>query len=116
AGPELSDELEAAEREVERLARLLTTLLTLGRGGERPPPRAGASPAGRGGDLPTPGAVVSLADQVEQAAQRWNDRAAQTGHELAVDCRENTFARASAEDLASVRDNLIENAVTSASA
>jgi signal transduction histidine kinase len=95
AGPELSGELEAAEREVERLARLLTTLLTLAREGDRP----------------TTGAVVSLADQVEQAAERWSDRAAQTGHELVVDCRENTFARASAEDLAIVLDNLIENAL-----
>src|SRR5215510_3845808 len=37
AGPELAAELEAAEREVERLARLLTTLLALAREGDRPP-------------------------------------------------------------------------------
>ena len=95
AGSELSDELEAAEREVERLARLLTTLLTLAREGDRP----------------ATGTVVSLADQVEQAVERWNDRAAQTGHELFVDCRENAYARASAEDLAIVLDNMIENAL-----
>ena len=39
AGPELADELDAAEREVERLASLLTGLLTLAREGDRPSAR-----------------------------------------------------------------------------
>jgi signal transduction histidine kinase len=95
AGPELADELEAAEREIERLARLLTTLLALAREGDRP----------------VTGTVVSLADQVEQAAERWTDRAAQTGHELVTDRRPNALVRASVEDLAIVLDNLIENAL-----
>jgi two-component system, OmpR family, sensor kinase len=95
AGPELAAELEAAEREVERLARLLTALLTLAREGDRPPAQA----------------TVSLAAAVEQARERWADRAAQSDHELVVDCRGDSFARVSEEDLAIVLDNLIENAL-----
>jgi two-component system, OmpR family, sensor kinase len=95
AGPELAVELEAAEREVERLARLLTALLTLAREGDRPPARA----------------AVSLGAGVEQAYERWSDRAAQTGHNLVVDCRDGAVARVSEEDLAIVLDNLIENAL-----
>jgi signal transduction histidine kinase len=94
AGPELAAELEAAEREVERLARLLTALLTLAREGDRP--AAGAS--------------VSLGAAVEHACDRWADRAAQGGHRLVTDCRDEV-AQASEEDLAIVLDNLIENAL-----
>jgi signal transduction histidine kinase len=95
AGSELAGELEAAEREVERLARLLSALLTLAREGERPPARA----------------TVSLADGIERAGERWSERAAQTDHELVIDCRDAGPARASEEDLAIVLDNLIENAL-----
>ncbi len=94
AGPELAAELEAAEREVARLARLLTTLLALAREGDRPAPRP-----------------VVLAEAAGEARERWSDRAAQTGHELELDCRENAVALASEEDVAIVLDNLIENAL-----
>jgi signal transduction histidine kinase len=95
AGPELAAELEAAEQEVRRLARLLTALLTLAREGDRPPPRS----------------AVSLGDAVEQAAERWADRARSGGHELSAVCREDAVAGASPEDLAIILDNLIENAL-----
>jgi len=95
AGPELAAELEAAEREVERLARLLTALLTLAREGDRPPSRS----------------TVSLGAAVEQAQERWDDRAARGGHRLVTDCRNEAVAAASDEDLAIVLDNLIENAL-----
>jgi signal transduction histidine kinase len=95
AGPELGAELEAAEQEVQRLARLLTTLLTLAREGYRPPARA----------------TVSLSAAVEQAEERWSDRARSTGHELTTVCRAEAVARASEEDIAIVLDNLIENAL-----
>jgi two-component system, OmpR family, sensor kinase len=95
AGPELGAELEAAEQEVQRLAQLLTTLLTLAREGDRPPARA----------------TVSLADAVEEAGERWAGRARSTGHELTTVCREGAVARVSQEDLAIVLDNLIENAL-----
>ncbi|HEV3479745.1 MAG TPA: ATP-binding protein [Gaiellaceae bacterium] len=95
AGPELAAELEAAEREVERLARLLTALLTLAREGDRP----------------AAAAAVSLGAAVEHARERWTERAEQGGHRLVTDCRDDAVARASDEDLAIVLDNLIENAL-----
>jgi two-component system, OmpR family, sensor kinase len=95
AGPELASELEAAEREVERLARLLAALLTLAREGDRPPAAA----------------TVSLPAAVEQACERWGERAARGGHRLVAECRTEALAAASEEDLAIVLDNLIENAL-----
>jgi signal transduction histidine kinase len=95
AGPELGAELEAAEQEVQRLARLLTSLLTLAREGDRPPARA----------------TVSLVGSVEQAEARWGDRARSSGHELITICRGDAVARASEEDIAIILDNLIENAL-----
>jgi signal transduction histidine kinase len=95
AGPELASELEAAEQEVERLARLLTALLTLAREGDRP--AAAMS--------------VSLATAVEQACGRWGERAAHGDHRLVAECRTEALAAVSEEDLAIVLDNLIENAL-----
>ncbi len=96
AGPELAEELDAAEREVDRLARLLTALLTLAREGDRPPARQ----------------AVSVSEVLERAKERWDERAAQTGHRLALDCRHPGLAAAvSEEDLAIVVDNLVENAL-----
>lgn len=95
AGPELADELEAAEREVERLARLLTALLTLAREGDRPPARE----------------AVAVGESLERARERWEERAAQAGHRLDLDCRDPGLAAVSEEDLAIVVDNLVENAL-----
>jgi two-component system, OmpR family, sensor kinase len=95
AGPELAGELDAAEQEVQRLARLLTALLTLAREGDRPPP----------------GAAVSLGDAVGQAEERWADRARASAHELVTICDADALARASEDDLAIILDNLIENAL-----
>ena len=95
AGPELGAELEAAEQEVQRLARLLTSLLTLAREGDRPPARA----------------TVSLTGAVEHAEERWSERARSSGHELTTVCRGDAVARASEEDIAIILDNLIENAL-----
>jgi signal transduction histidine kinase len=95
AGPELADELDAAEREVERLARLLTALLTLAREGDRPPARQ----------------AVSVAEALERALERWEERATQSLHRLELDCRDPAVASVSEEDLAIVLDNLVENAL-----
>lgn len=95
AGPELADELDAAEREVERLARLLTALLTLAREGDRPPARE----------------AISVADALERASERWNEPAARGGHRLELECRDPGVAAVSEEDLAIVLDNLVENAL-----
>jgi two-component system, OmpR family, sensor kinase len=95
AGPALGPELEAAEQEVQRLAQLLTALLTLAREGDRPAARA----------------TVSLRAAVEQAEERWAERARSSGHDLATSCGGDAVASASEEDLAIVLDNLIENAL-----
>ncbi len=88
-------ELEAAEQEVERLASLLTSLLTLAREGERP---AGGRP-------------VSLADSASRAQERWTARAEQRGHNLRLAGNGDATIEASEDDVAIVLDNLIENAL-----
>jgi len=92
---DLARELGAAEHEAERLARLLTALLTLAR---------------EGGD---PGAArdVDLAVAAAAAAERWRPEAEQGGRRLALSGNGTVLARASEEDVAIVLDNLIENAL-----
>ncbi|HSB38560.1 MAG TPA: HAMP domain-containing sensor histidine kinase, partial [Gaiellaceae bacterium] len=88
-------ELEAAEREVERLARLLASLLTLAREGDKP---GTARP-------------VSLARAAERAYERWAAAAEQDGRELELLGEGDATIAASEEDLAILLDNLIENAL-----
>jgi signal transduction histidine kinase len=88
-------ELEAAEAEVERLAQLLTSLLTLAREGDRP---AEARP-------------VSLGRAAERAYERWSAAAEQDGRELELVGNGDASIAASEEDLAILLDNLIENAL-----
>lgn len=95
AGAEVAEELDAAEREVDRLARLLTALLTLAREGDRPPARQ----------------AMSVSEALELAKERWEERAAKTAHRVALDCRDAGLAAVSAEDLAIMVDNLVENAL-----
>jgi two-component system, OmpR family, sensor kinase len=95
SGPAAAAELEAAEREVERLARLLTSLLTLAREGDRP---GEARP-------------VSLARAAERAYERWAVAAEQDGRELELVGDGDATIAASEEDLAILLDNLIENAL-----
>ena len=93
--PEVERELVAAERETERLARLLTELLMLARERERPEPeRLSAGGGGRGGGA---------------SAGRGRRRARGTG------CRASgegaPVVAATDADLAVILDNLIENAL-----
>ncbi|HET7759492.1 MAG TPA: ATP-binding protein [Gaiellaceae bacterium] len=92
---DVARELEAAEQEVERMARLLTSLLTLAREGDKPPD---ARP-------------VSLARAAERACERWAATAEQDGRELELAGGGDPAIAASEEDLAILLDNLIENAV-----
>ena len=92
--PEVDRELAAAEHETERLARLLSELLTLAGGGERPAaqtastcPTLSTPPGGAGG--PTE----------------------RSEHELVVEPGPPAVVAASAEDLAAILDNLTENAL-----
>jgi signal transduction histidine kinase len=95
AGPDAERELEAAELEVERLARLLTSLLTLA----------------REGDKPVPARPVLLARAAERAYERWAATAEQDGRELELLGSGDATIAASEEDLAILLDNLIENAL-----
>jgi len=94
AGPDAVRELEAAELEVERLARLLTSLLTLAREGDKPAARP-----------------VSLAHAADRAYERWAATAEQDGRELELLGSGDATISASEEDLAILLDNLIENAL-----
>ena len=93
--PSLGNELEAAEREADRLARLVTSLLALAREGAQPAP---ARP-------------VSLAGAARSAVERWEAQAASGGSRLALTGDDDALAAASDEDVAIVLDNLIENAL-----
>jgi signal transduction histidine kinase len=98
--PELEDELNAAEREVERLARLLSALLTLAREGQ----------------APAPGSAVYLDEAAAGAHARWSDRAEQGGGRLVLEGDRRIAACASDDDVAIILDNLIENALHYAAA
>jgi signal transduction histidine kinase len=93
--PELERELAAAEQEVERLARLLNTLLMLAREGQ----------------APATGRLVSLGLASKHAYERWDARSEQGGHTLKLTHADDVVAHSSEEDLAIVLDNLIENAL-----
>lgn len=93
--PGLEAELNAAEHEVDRLARLLTALLTLAREGQ----------------APTPGRAVSLEEAAAGAHARWSDRAEQDGGRIALGGSEAVTACASDDDVAIMLDNLVENAI-----
>jgi two-component system, OmpR family, sensor kinase len=93
--PGLSSELDAAEREAERLARLVTSLLALAREGE----------------TPTDPRPVSLAEAARAAVERWEAQAAEDGTSLVAAGDDDVHAAASDEDVAIVLDNLIENAL-----
>ena len=95
ADPDLEAELNAAEHEVDRLARLLTALLTLAREGQ----------------APTPGRAVSLEEAAAGAHARWSDRAEQDSGRIALEGSEAVTACASDDDVAIMLDNLVENAI-----
>ena len=92
--PEVERELAAAEHETERLARLLSELLTLAGGGERP----AAQP-------------LDVSEVVDAACARWQGPAERSEHELVVEPGPPAVVAASAEDLAAILDNLTENAL-----
>jgi len=93
--PDVRRDIEAAEREAERLDRLLSDLLTLA---------ADTEGAGEG-------ELVELGDVARAARERWQDTAASHGHELALDGNGAICVRSSPSDLAAILDNLVENAI-----
>jgi signal transduction histidine kinase len=93
--PGLAEELEAAEQELDRLARLLSGLLTLARE-ERRPTQLGA-------------ADVEACGQA--AVERWRSQAEIRGQRLVASGLDGIAAAASPEDIAIMLDNLLENAL-----
>jgi signal transduction histidine kinase len=92
---ELAEELDAAQGELDRLARLLSGLLTLAREETRP--------AGIGS--------VDLEGCVDAAVERWRPQADIRGQRLLAAGSGAVAAAASPEDVAIVLDNLLENAL-----
>jgi two-component system, OmpR family, sensor kinase len=92
--PAVERELHAAERETERLARLLAELLTLARERERP----AAEP-------------VDLADVAEAARERWSGPAERSDHLLRLHGDGPAMVASTSEDLGVIVDNLVENAI-----
>lgn len=88
-------DINAAEREADRLETLLGELLTLARDAER---SAGAEP-------------VELGRAAAAAQERWRDAARQSGHELELAGNGPVTVYSSAQDVAMLLDNLLENAV-----
>jgi two-component system, OmpR family, sensor kinase len=93
--PELERELTAAEQEVDRLARLLNTLLMLAREGQ----------------TRVTGHLVSLGLASKHAHERWEARSEQLGQRLRLEPGDDVVVLAVEEDLAIILDNLIENAL-----
>jgi signal transduction histidine kinase len=88
-------DLLAAELELERLSRLLSSLLALAREGERP----------------TVVRPTALGDACTRAGGRWQVHADETEHRLDLTEGPEVHVRASEEDVTIVLDNLIENAL-----
>ena len=91
----LERDLEAAEREVDRLARLLTGLLALARGS-----------AGAGTAHPVP-----LGAAAARARERWLGPARHADVAIELTAADEVYALASDEDVATALDNLVENAL-----
>jgi two-component system, OmpR family, sensor kinase len=93
--PDLKRDLMAGELETERLAKLLSNLLRLAEEGQ-----------------PTTTATsIALAGVAERAADRWRDQAELDGHPIELAGAGEPHVRASAGDLDTMVDNLVENAL-----
>jgi signal transduction histidine kinase len=93
--PDLKRDLVAGELETERLAKLLSNLLRLAQDGQ---PLTTAT-------------SMALAGVAERAAERWRDQAELDGHAIELDGEGEPHVRASAGDLDTMVDNLVENAL-----
>jgi two-component system, OmpR family, sensor kinase len=93
--PDLKRDLMAGELETERLAKLLSNLLRLAQDGQ---PLTTAT-------------SIALAGVAERAADRWRDQAERDGHAIELAGAGEPHVRASAGDLDTMVDNLVENAL-----
>lgn len=95
ADASLERDLAAAEREVERLSRLLDDLLTL------------ASEGGR----PVAGSAVVLRDVAASAGERWSAPAQERDQRLVVETGPEAVVLTSHADVETLLDNLVRNAL-----
>jgi signal transduction histidine kinase len=93
--PDLKRDLMAGELETERLAKLLSNLLRLAQDGQ---------PA-------TTATSIALGGVAERAAERWGDQAELDGHAIELAGAGEPHVHASAGDLDTMVDNLVENAL-----
>jgi two-component system, OmpR family, sensor kinase len=93
--PDLKRDLIAGELETERLAKLLSNLLRLAQDGQ---------PV-------TTATSIALAGVAERAAERWRDQAELDGHAIELGGDGVPHVHASAGDLDTMVDNLVENAL-----
>ena len=93
--PDLKRDLMAGELETERLAKLLSNLLRLAQDGQ---------PA-------TTATSIALGGVAERAAERWRDQAELDGHAIELAGAGEPHVHASAGDLDTMVDNLVENAL-----
>ena len=92
--PEMTHDLTAADKEIDRLAATVDRLLVMARTLEE------------GGST-----EIELHDAAERAADRWRERAATRDSTLSVE-GEAVTAQANATDVDQILDNMIENAMT----
>ncbi|MGZ5307154.1 MAG: ATP-binding protein [Actinomycetota bacterium] len=92
--PEMTHDLTAADREIDRLAATVDRLLVMARTLEE------------GGST-----EIELHDAAERAADRWRERAATRGSTVSVD-GDPVTSQANATDVDQILDNLLENAMT----
>jgi signal transduction histidine kinase len=93
--PAVRAELAAAEAETQRLARLITNLLTLA-SADAPAP---------------PSEPVDMAAAAQDAEARWRGRARSEGRHVVLAAAEPAVGFGSGDDIATSLDNLIENAL-----
>jgi signal transduction histidine kinase len=91
--PEQRKQIDAAEREVDRLAELVDRLLSVSREVEE----------GRA-------ERIDLADAVERAVSRWSERAEASGAALLTD-EQASAAESNESDVDQILDNLVDNAI-----
>ena len=92
--PAVAKEVEAAERETERLDELVAGLLELA-----------------SSEQPATDDRADLSDAVRAAAERWRGPASEGRHEIIVDADGPASVGAATNELAAILDNLVENAI-----
>jgi signal transduction histidine kinase len=92
--PAVARELDAAERETERLDELVADLLELA-----------------SSEQPAIDDRADLSDAAHEAAERWRGPASESRHEIVLDAAGPATVRAAANELAAILDNLVENAI-----